>query len=371
MSRSPIQVWWMLVLTVGCAGCGGIPTRQLIKEVVPLAQEAASTCPEPPNSPAEARLQERIKAVVARLHEHKVVDFVVDTIHVGASTTMSPRERIEKLHDLNASILKDFGERIQERFLKHDLQGTATESAEAKARLVADVNEFNQVLVAYVSAYVDGKYVDRFGTTLPAPAISRTVGNTEIAGVISVIIDAVGDYLVRGPVWTEKGDRGTLYYPASFSKDAADLALKDPKAAPLEPTVVGLRIKARGQGDGEGTPLIQPVPLVSDGCGITKDKAKAIEYLGQTAALKAAMVGGITGGSFGGFGASFGAFGKVSVGDNQTVQVVIKTVLGKVAERVAADAAYRIFYRLPDKAQLAELVQEYLDLLEAPPADTR
>jgi hypothetical protein len=364
-------MWWMLILTLLCAGCGGIPTRQLIKEVVPFAQEAATTCPEPPNSPAEARLQERIKAVVARLHEHKVVDFVVDTIHVGASTTMSPRERLEKLHDLNASILKDFGERIQERFLKHDLQGTATESAEARARLVADVNEFNQVLVAYVSAYVDGKYVDRFGTTLPAPAISRTVGNTEIAGVISVIIDAVGDYLVRGPVWTEKGDRGTLYYPASFSKDAADLALKDPKAAPLEPTVVGLRIKARGQGDGEGAPLIQPVPLVTDGCGITKDKAKAIEYLGQTAALKASMVGGITGGSFGGFGASFGAFGKISVGDNQTVQVVIKTVLGKVAERVAADAAYRIFYRLPDKAQLAELVQKYLDLLEAPPADTR
>jgi hypothetical protein len=368
MSRSPIQVWWMLVLTLGFSGCGGIPTRQLIREVVPLAQEAATTCPEPPNAPAEARLQERIKAVVARLHEHKVVDFVVDTIHVGASTSMSPRERLAKLHDLNASLLKDFGQRIQERFLRHDLQEPSTDSAEARARLAADVHEFNQVLVAYVSAYVDGKYVDRFGSILPAPAISRTVGNTEIAGVVSVIIDAVGDYLVRGPVWTEKGDKGTLYYPASFSKDAADLALKDPKAPPLEPTVVGARIKARGQ-DGEGSPLIQLVPLVGEGCGITKDKAKAIEYLGQTAALKASMVGGITGGSFGGFGASFGAFGKVSVGDNQTVQVVIKTVLGKVAERVAADAAYRVFYRLPDKAQLAELIQKYLDLLEAAPAD--
>ena len=371
MSRSRMQVWWTLVLALGCAGCGGIPTRQLIREVVPFTQEAVTTCPEPSDSPSEARLQERIRAVVARLHEHKVVDFVVDTIHVGASANMSPRERLAKLHDLNASLLKDFGRRIQERFLRHDLQESSTESAEARARLAADVHEFNQVLVAYVSAYVDGKYVDRFGTILPTPAISRTVGNTEIAGVVSVIIDAVGDYLVRGPVWTEKGDKGTLYYPASFSKDAADLALKDPKAPPLEPTVVGVRIKPRGQRDGEGSPLIQPVPLVGEGCGITKDKAKAIEYLGQTAALKASMVGGITGGSFGGFGASFGAFGKVSVGDNQTVHVVIKTVLGKVAERVAADAAYRIFYRLPDKAQLAELVQKYLDLLETPPADAK
>ncbi|HZP39622.1 MAG TPA: hypothetical protein VFE48_24370 [Methylomirabilota bacterium] len=368
MSRSPIRVWWTLVLTLACAGCGGIPTRQLIREVMPFTREVASTCPQPPDSPAEARLRERARAVVARLHEHKVVDFVVDAIHAGASPSLSARERFAMLHDLNASLLKDFGRRIQERFLRHDLQEPSTDSAETRARLAADVHEFNQVLVAYVSAYVDGKYVDRFGTILPAPAISRTIGNTEIAGVVSVIIDAVGDYLVRGPVWTEKGDKGPLYYPASFSKDAADLALKDPKAPPLEPTVVGVRIKAPGQG-GEGSPLIQTVPLVAEGCGITKDKARAIEYVGQTAALKASMVGGITGGSFGGFGASFGAFGKVSVGDNQTVQVVIKTVLGKVAERVAADAAYRVFYRVPEKAQLAELVQKYLDLLETQPGD--
>jgi len=72
-------------------------------------------------------------------------------------------------------------------------------------------------------------------------------------------------------------------------------------------------------------------------------------------------VGGISGGSFGGFGVSLGAFGKVSVGDNQTVQVVIKTVLAKVAERVAADASYRVLYKVPDKAKLAELVKRYLD----------
>ncbi|HEX9480312.1 MAG TPA: hypothetical protein VGA90_16235, partial [Methylomirabilota bacterium] len=50
-----------------------------------------------------------------------------------------------------------------------------------------------------------------------------------------------------------------------------------------------------------------------------------------------------------------------SVGDNQTVQVVIKTVLAKVAERVAADASYRVLYKVPDKAKLAELVKRYLD----------
>lgn len=352
MSRSPILVSWTVVLMLACAGCGTIPTRQLIADLVPIRESLVTACPAPPSDVVE----DRIDAVKARLHEHAVVDFVVDAIRIGTTPQQSRADEIRKLHDLNANTLKNFGEKIHERFFKHDLDraGVKADLAATKAR----VEEFNQVLVAYVSAYVDGKYVDRFGNTLPTPAISRTVGNTEIAGVLSVIIDAVADYVVRGPIWTDP--TGKIYYPAAFNAAAPDLT-KDPKATPLRPTVVDVRIKAKGQGDDEGTPLIKPLPLVASGCGIDEPKAQAIEYLGQTAGLKAAMVGGITGGSFGGFGASLGAFGKISVGDNQTVQVVIKTVLGKVAERVAADAAYRVFYRVPDKAKLAELVKRYLD----------
>jgi hypothetical protein len=352
MSRSPILVSWALVLTLACAGCGTIPTRQLIAGVVPLRESLLTACPSPPSDPVE----DRIEAVKARLHQHPVVTFVLDAIRIGVTPQQSRADQIRKLHDLNANTLKNFGERIHERFFSHDLdrEGMRADLASTKAH----VEEFNQVLVAYVSAYVDGKYVDRFGNTLPTPAISRTVGNTEIAGVLSVMIDAVADYVVRSPVWTDP--TGKIYYPAAFNAAAPDLT-KDPKAMPLKPTVVDIKVKTRDQGGDDGTPLIKPLPLVASGCGIDEAKAQAIEYLGQTAALKASMVGGISGGSFGGFGVSFGAFGKVSVGDNQTVQVVIKTVLAKVAERVAADAAYRLLYKVPDKAKLAELVKRYLD----------
>ena len=352
MSRSPILVLSSLVLALALAGCGTMPTRQLIADVVPLRESLLTACPAPPSDAVE----DRIEAVKARLHQHPVVDFVVDAIRIGVSPQQSRAEEIRKLHDLNANTVKDFGQRIHERFFSHDLDRESAKADLAATR--ARVEEFNQVLVAYVSAYVDGKYVDRFGNTLPTPAISRTVGNTEIAGVLSVIIDAVGDYVVRGPIWTDP--TGKIFYPAAFNGAAPDLT-KDPKATPLKPTVVDMKLKSKGQGDDEGTPLIKPLPLVASGCGIDEPKAQAIEYLGQTAALKAAMVGGISGGSFGGFGVSLGAFGKVSVGDNQTVQVVIKTVLAKVAERVAADAAYRVLYKVPDKAKLAELVKRYLD----------
>jgi hypothetical protein len=350
MSRSPMLMRWAVVVGLLCAGCGGIPTRQIIADVVPLGKALTTACPEPPSDPVE----DRIAAVKARLHEHPVVNFVVDAIRIGVTPQESRAQKFRDLHDLNATTLKNFGDRIHERFFRHDPDRNTIKVD------LARVEEFNQVLVAYVSAYVDGKYIDRFGNNLPAPAISRTVGNTEIAGVLSVIIDAVGDYVVRGPIWTD--GTGKIYYPAAFNEAAPDLE-KDPKKTPLRPTVVDVTLKSRGQ-DRDGTPLIKPVPLVASGCGIDEAKAQAIEYLGQTAALKAAMVGGITGGSFGGFGASFGAFGKISVGDNQTVQVVIKTVLAKVAERVAADAAYRVFYKVPDKAKLAELVKRYLDELK-------
>ena len=343
MSRSPILVAWALVVMLVGAGCGSMPTRRLIEDVVPL-HEIRTACPDPPSD----AIQNRLDAVEARLHKHPVVTFVLKAIQIGMTPEKGRRAKIAELHDLNATTLKDFGERIHARFFSLKLDRANVKAAAAETRQRAE--EFNQVLVAYVAAYVDGKYVDRFGNTLPAPAISRTIGNTEIAGVLAVIIDAVADYMGRSPIWTDS--TGKIYYPAAFNKDAPD-PTKDPQKPPLKPTVVDVTIA--------GTPLIKPVPLADGDCGINGDKAQAIAYLGQTAGLKAAMVGGISGGSFGGFGASFGAFGKISVGDNQTVQVVIKTVLAKVAERVAADAAYRMLYKVPGKAKLAELVKRYLD----------
>jgi len=356
MGQSPKRVLWACALILACSGCGSIPTRQLIADVVPAGESLLKACPAAPS----AAVKDRIDAVKARLHQHAVVQFVVDTLAIANEPEQGRAVDIRKLPDLTASTLKDFGERIHKRFLS-----LALDKDQAPAdldRVKTHVDEFNQVLVAYVSAYVEGSYIDRFGNTLPAPAISRTVGNTEIAGVLSVMIDAVADYVLRTPIWTDP--TGKIYYPAGFNAAAPDP--KDPTKVPLMPTAVGVKIKARGQ-SGDGAPLITPLPLVVSGCGIDEVKAKAIEYLGQTAALKASLVGGISGGSFGGFGVSLGAFGKVSVGDNQTVQVVIKTVMAKLAERVAAEAAYRVFYKVPDKATLADLVQRYLDELSLSP----
>jgi hypothetical protein len=258
---------WAVVVGLLCAGCGGIPTRQIIADVVPLGKALTTACPEPPSDPVE----DRIAAVKARLHEHPVVNFVVDAIRIGVTPQESRAQKFRDLHDLNATTLKNFGDRIHERFFRHDPDRNTIKVD------LARVEEFNQVLVAYVSAYVDGKYIDRFGNNLPAPAISRTVGNTEIAGVLSVIIDAVGDYVVRGPIWTD--GTGKIYYPAAFNEAAPDLE-KDPKKTPLRPTVVDVTLKSRGQ-DGDGTPLIKPCRSSPAAAASTRPRRKRSSTSGR------------------------------------------------------------------------------------------
>ena len=49
MSRSPILVSWTVVLILACAGCGTIPTRQLIADLVPIRESLVTACPAPPS----------------------------------------------------------------------------------------------------------------------------------------------------------------------------------------------------------------------------------------------------------------------------------------------------------------------------------
>jgi hypothetical protein len=68
----------------------------------------------------------------------------------------------------------------------------------------------------YFTQLFRGKYVDRFGNTLPAPAISRTIGDSEIAGTLSVLVDTIIDFSVRSPVWT---DASRPVFDAKFETD--------------------------------------------------------------------------------------------------------------------------------------------------------
>lgn len=111
---------------------------------------------------------------------------------------------------------------------------------------------------------------------------------------------------------------------------------------------------------------IPVVPLAADGdCGIDRTKAEVVEFVAETAGLRAAAASGLIVGSVGGVGISLGAFGKISIGDNKMLMTIVKTGFNKIASRVAYEASYRALSVVKINTNTAtiftDLVQQYID----------
>ena len=217
------------------------------------------------------------------------------------------------------------------------------------------------------------------------------------------MLDALGDFFLQTPIWVDSVTSPTKYYPAYFNTSAtsstgttaaAGAGGKGAAPAPVagKPAAAPQAAGAGGQpasptgaagsatslkptaatvnklGVTPAVPLFPLVALVNQGaaqgqCGVDSLKAHVIETLGQGAALEAGGVGGLATGALGGTGVSFVVFQKISIGDNQTLQQVVKTLLSKVAERVAAEGAYRVLINFNDQgySDFASLVLAILD----------
>jgi hypothetical protein len=243
--------------------------------------------------------------------------------------------------DLNNSDFQSFAKAIRNLMVSPEVAvGGAQLSAKgAAAENTANTSEdkvtFKNAFVSYFSAYYNGKFVDRSGTTLTKPSISRTISDAEIATTLQVMWQLIFDYTLRTPVWKS----GDLYYPGATKN---------------EPTAVTAN-------------LVTPQSLLADAdaehCGITALKAEAIQYLSNAAADRASSLGGMVSGSAGGLHFGFGVLGKLSIGDNQALQAIVQMSLSQMAGRAAEEASWRALYWIPynDKILVADLVQQYLD----------
>lgn len=180
----------------------------------------------------------------------------------------------------------------------------------------ASKTEFLIHLVAYYSAYYNGNFVDRFGNKFNKPTFSGSINDTDISDAVAVFVELLADEVTQTPVWTDNNH----YYPAGSTD---------------EPTALS-------------SGLVTPTALVSTSseCGINLLKAQAIYYIGNAASTKASSLGGLVTGGFGGFEVGLGFLGKFSVGDNQTLQEIIKTILAHTAARAAEQASYTVLSRV-------------------------
>jgi hypothetical protein len=102
--------------------------------------------------------------------------------------------------------------------------------------MISPVMLLDEALGFYFTQLFEGKYVDGFGNTLQAPTVSMTITDSEIGGVLSVLVDVIMDYVLRSPVWVDNVNVNSApkFYPADYastSSPGSAVSIPTPPAA--------------------------------------------------------------------------------------------------------------------------------------------
>jgi hypothetical protein len=213
------------------------------------------------------------------------------------------------------------------------------------------MTEIGVRIVQYESAYLKGEFVDRFGTKWDAPKPSWQVSDDQISETLTVLLEALADEVfAQTPVWYElpkakpaaaadkaKGD-GRVFYPGGKANTPTFIAVIEDSAK-----ADSLQWKMDPMTDG------QPV------CGMTKLKSDALLFLSNRAGTLAAGQSGLLLGSLGGTNIGLPiVMGKLSIGDNQTLQAMFKAVIAYIAKRGAYEASWLLLLHI-DQGRLGTI----------------
>lgn len=161
------------------------------------------------------------------------------------------------------------------------------------------------ILAAYLRAYLDGTFVDRWGTPLSQPDLMK-IGDDTASPVTTVMLEAFFDYSLMTPI---------VYDPSQSSTS------KTPTFAIVFPQ------------------LYQPISANPDTDGITVEELQAIHYLSGVSAEGAKHLSSLLLRFVG--GAAFGV--KISTGDNATLAQIVSTLCDEVSRRTTEDLTYKFF----------------------------
>jgi hypothetical protein len=237
--------------------------------------------------------------------------------------------------NLKQSELKDFSNKLFDLQLKHgpaDYAGMTTNLAvlgPKASALAASRPKLGTELLAYLKAYYDGKFYDRFGTaiskpqlpTLPSAAspMNFSVPDSEIVAAETVLLEFLVDAIDPTPVMGDSKDglpADTTYYPG---------------ASKNEPTALATSFAGY---------VMIPADPNNTVCGITTANVWVIKDIANAASDNAAAVGGLIVNTPGGLSFGLGVVGKISIGDNQTLSDLVKTAASELALRAALATSY-------------------------------
>jgi hypothetical protein len=226
--------------------------------------------------------------------------------------------------------MKDFADKLFDLQLKPGA-ATLTKSSVNPSGLSSKDVEFlkthpplDQMFIEYFKAYYKGEFTDRMGTQLDKPQISTTVPDSEIVAAETVLLEFLVDLIDRTPVMGDAAPgsvvkNSTIFYPGA--------SMKQPTAYSPEN-------------------YVQVPPGSPTACGITAQNVWVLRDLANGAGDQAAAVGGLVANTPGGISLGLGVLGKISIGDNQTLSVMVKTAASRVALRATLASSYEILRRV-------------------------
>lgn len=192
------------------------------------------------------------------------------------------------------------------------------------------------MLLEYLTAYYNGKFVDRAGGTSQKPKIDLTITNETITAVLHVAIEALADYAIvdskkiRVPIvfeGTEETENPTTFINSS----------KQP------PTLAGYVMKIKGSKKPYMKYVIEPVKMNNE-IGISTEKLQYIRYASGLAADSSQALSGAIVRLLGGANIGFGFMGKFSFGDNETLSKIADTIVEGATRRVTEAFASHVLY---------------------------
>ncbi|MBV8336693.1 MAG: hypothetical protein JO358_14895 [Alphaproteobacteria bacterium] len=252
--------------------------------------------------------------------------------------------------------------------------------------------DFRTLLIGYERDYIAGKFVNRFGTALSSPGISgEGIPDAEITGIITVLFEALFDYLERTPIpadinWDPRtatqapkpaklwgvalGSSGGAAMPAAGAAPASAKPGGASASTPL-PTALAVMKRPRPSATSPSPiPIFGTIRLIQTlqndnppACGITDSKAQAIKtlasYFGQRMVAWNGMAAEFL--STVNLGALF-AGTSFAIGDNKTAVDIFKASVEVISRRTAEQVLFKIFYATPER--------DFGDLMEffPPPA---
>jgi hypothetical protein len=260
-----------------------------------------------------------------------------------ASVEQSSIEKHIRAPNIGHGEMKDFAKKLFDSQLRPGaaaITGMASDQSslsDSQKRLLLDravsdkagapPNEF----VAYFTAFYKGNFVDRMGTKVSPPTVSTTITDAEITNAEIVLLEFLIDAIDPTPVFGNKDLTGVTTIPTGITFY--------PGASTTAPTVFTTTFATNPK-----IYVYIPTPPTSGAnnlCGITTGNVWVLKDLASGAGDEAGAVGGLVANTVGGISLGLGVVGKISIGDNQTLSVLVKTAASRIAMRATLASAYR------------------------------